>query len=250
MRAVNLIVNTPAQLGEILSSARCRSGPTAFGSASGASGARGDGAAYDPAWKQSAAGRPLSLSLPFGIGDAPLRGERVNRYFDNLLPDSEAIRRRLATRFGTTTLEPFDLLAAVGRDCVGAVQLLGEDEAPAGFDRIDGTPLYDVMSIWPVEGDGANQWSWHKAKLATAVHGKRRHYAMREVTRRHFSAMAEQCRLGDIATPIVERLIAATPGVIDAVGAALPRGFPAKVADRILAGLKQAAQRLDAMPAA
>lgn len=111
------------------------------------------------------------------------------------------------------------------------------------------TPLYDVMSIWPVEGDGANQWSWHKAKLAMAVHGKRKHYAMRDITRRHFSAMAEQCLLGDIAAPIVERLIAATPQVIDTVGGALPGGFPAKVADRILGGLRRAAERLDTMPA-
>lgn len=33
---------------------------------------------YDAGWKHSAAGRPLSLSLPFGVGDSPLRGERVN----------------------------------------------------------------------------------------------------------------------------------------------------------------------------
>ena len=49
---------------------------------------------YDAAWKQSAAGRPLSLSLPFGIGERPLRGERVHNYFDNLLPDSPQIRLR------------------------------------------------------------------------------------------------------------------------------------------------------------
>ncbi|RXV67489.1 type II toxin-antitoxin system HipA family toxin [Burkholderia stabilis] len=409
---------------------------------------------YAPEWKQSAVGRPLSLSLPFGVGDAPLRGERVNHYFDNLLPDSDAIRRRLAARFGTATIEPFDLLAALGRDCVGAVQLLAEDDTPTGLDRIDGTPLsdedvarvldqasgvatgaeddddfrlslagaqektallfhdgrwmrphgatptthilklplglvgnkradltasvenewlclallrafglpaanaeivrfgahkvlsverfdralhrdggwllrlpqedfcqalgvpphlkyesqggpgvpdlagllrrsetaradldtlfaalivfwmlaapdghaknfslrllpagrfrltplYDVMSVWPVEGDGANQWSWHKAKLAMAVHGKRKHYAMRDITRRHFTAMAETCLLGDIATPIVERLIDMTPRVIESVGAALPPGFPARVAERILGGLRFATQRLADMP--
>ncbi|VWC75730.1 type II toxin-antitoxin system HipA family toxin [Burkholderia contaminans] len=409
---------------------------------------------YDAGWKQSTVGRPLSLSLPFGVGDAPLRGERINHYFDNLLPDSDVIRRRLAARFGIATTEPFDLLAALGRDCVGAVQLLGEDDVPTGLDRIDGTPLsddavarvldqasgvvvaagddddfrlslagaqektallfhdgrwmrphgatptthilklplglvgnkradltasvenewlclailrafglpaanaeivqfgaykvlsverfdralhrdggwllrlpqedfcqalgvpphlkyeshrgpgvpdlasllrrsetaredldtlfaalivfwmlaapdghaknfslrllpggrfrltplYDVMSIWPVEGDGANQWSWHKAKLAMAVHGKRKHYAMRDITRRHFSAMAEHCLLGDIATPIVERLIAMTPQVIESVGAALPAGFQTRVAERILGGLQFAAQRLEEMP--
>jgi serine/threonine-protein kinase HipA len=104
------------------------------------------------------------------------------------------------------------------------------------------------MSIWPVEGDGANQWSWHKAKLAMAVHGKRKHYAMRDITRRHFTAMAEHCLLGDIATPIVERLIAMTPHVIESVGAALPAGFPARIAERILGGLRFAAQRLADMP--
>ena len=98
---------------------------------------------YDAGWKQSSVGRPLSLSLPFGVGDAPLRGERINHYFDNLLPDSDVIRRRLAARFGIATTEPFDLLAALGRDCVGAVQLLGEDDVPTGLDRIDGTPLSD-----------------------------------------------------------------------------------------------------------
>jgi serine/threonine-protein kinase HipA len=39
-----------------------------------------------------------------------------------LLPDSEAIRRRVQQQFKTASWEAFDLLAAVGRDCVGAVQ--------------------------------------------------------------------------------------------------------------------------------
>ena len=81
-----------------------------------------------------------------------------------------------------------------------------------------------------------------------AVHGRRKHYAMRDITRRHFTAMAEQCLLGDIATPIVDRLVAATPQVIESVGAALPAGFPARIAERILGGLRFAAQRLDDMP--
>jgi serine/threonine-protein kinase HipA len=99
--------------------------------------------AYDPGWIASAAGRPLSLSLPFAPGNLPHKGARVLNYFDNLLPDSDAIRKRIAQRYRTETLEAFDLLQAIGRDCVGAVQLLGEDDAPAGVDRIDGTPLTD-----------------------------------------------------------------------------------------------------------
>ena len=50
-------------------------------------------------WAESAAGRPLSLSLPFTPGHAPHRGHVVQHFFDNLLPDSDAIRRRLQGKF-------------------------------------------------------------------------------------------------------------------------------------------------------
>ena len=407
---------------------------------------------YDDAWKRSAVGRPLSLSLPFGIGDVPLRGERIHHYFDNLLPDSPHIRRRIAARFRTDTLEAFDLLKAIGRDCVGAVQLLGEDEMPGRIDRVEGTalseaaierllletagalpgdaqeadelrislagaqektallrhrgkwvlprgatptthilklplgfighrkvdfntsvenewiclallrayglpasqaeimtfgaqkvlcverfdrararsgallrlpqedfcqalgvaphrkyeahggpgvreiagllrqsqqaredletfltaqivfwmlaapdghaknfsirllpagrfqlaPLYDVMSIWPVEGDGGNQWSWHKASLAMAVWGRARHYRMRDVKRTHFDATAQLCHYGPDAAPLVERVLERTPRAIDEVASALPEGFPERVAERLFEGLRFSAQRLAA----
>ncbi|WP_207001777.1 type II toxin-antitoxin system HipA family toxin [Trinickia mobilis] len=413
---------------------------------------------YDEAWIDSPAGRPLSLSLPYSPNNLPLRGDAVLNYFDNLLPDSETIRARIASRFRTATTDTFDLLQAVGRDCVGAVQLLGEDETPhdvtsirgtpltemdveallgqtvsgralgasgtdgdefrlslAGaqektallrhdgqwmlphgatptthilklplglvgnkradlstsvenewlclnilaayglpvaraeiktfgaqkvlsverFDRrlhkskewllrlpqedfcqalgvpphrkyeVDGgpgmrdiaqilrrseraeadietlvaaqivfwmlaapdghaknfslhvlpggrcrlTPLYDVMSIWPVEGDGPSQWSWHKAKLAMAIEGRSKHYAMKEIQRRHFNAMAPKCFYGHDAEPIITRLIEATPGVIQTVGAHLPAAFPLKVAERIFKGLQACAEQLDAAPA-
>ena len=416
---------------------------------------------YDDGWIRSDLGRPLSLSLPFGVdANTPLRGERVQNYFDNLLPDSDAIRRRIAARFKTRSLEPFELLAAVGRDCVGAIQLLEEDApapridvtegtalgddaieelleralAPAAqrqatvdeddqddfrislagaqekwallrhkgrwlrphgatptthilklplglvgnsrvdlstsvenewlclnilrayglpvagcemhafgkqkalvvarFDRqihaqggwylrlpqedfcqatgrsplmkyeADGgpglaelasllkqsvqpgddlrtlfaaqilfwmlaapdghgknfsihllaqgryrlTPLYDVMSILPAAGQGPNQFNWHRAKLAMAVTGKNRHYLIKDIQRRHFNAMA-QAILGVSAEPLIQDLLARTPAVIEQMGASLPRGYPARVAEAILEGLRAAAQRLEAMPA-
>jgi serine/threonine-protein kinase HipA len=416
---------------------------------------------YDDEWMRSDLGRPLSLSLPFGIdASTPLRGERVQNYFDNLLPDSEAIRRRMAARFKTHSLEPFDLLAAVGRDCVGAIQLL-DDDAPAPridvtegtalndedieellkralapgapgqatvdeddqddfrislagaqekwallrhqgrwlrphgatptthilklplglvgnsrvdlstsvenewlclsilrayglpvaecemqsfgkqkalvvarFDRqidaqkgswylrlpqedfcqatgrsplmkyeADGgpglaelanllkqsvqpgddlrtlfaaqilfwmlsapdghaknfsihllaqgryrlTPLYDVMSILPAAGHGPNQFNWHRAKLAMAVSGKNRHYLIKDIQRRHFNAMA-QAILGVSAEPLIQDLLARTPAVIEQMYGSLPGGYPARVAEAILEGLRAAAQRLEAMP--
>ena len=98
---------------------------------------------YDPAWLSSPFGRPLSMSLPFGVGDVPVRGPAVENYFRNLLPDSDDIRNRMAVKFRLGSAEPFDLLEAVGRDCVGAVQLVAPGDKPEGFDRIDCTPLSD-----------------------------------------------------------------------------------------------------------
>jgi len=83
--------------------------------------------AYDPEWLASPLRRPLSLSMPLRPGAAPYRTRVVQPFFDNLLPDSVEIRRRMRVRFETGSIDPFDLLAEAGRDCVGAVQLLPAD---------------------------------------------------------------------------------------------------------------------------
>jgi serine/threonine-protein kinase HipA len=86
---------------------------------------------YDDAWLESAASRVLSLSLPFTVGNQPLRGAPVSNFFENLLSENDQIRRRIQTRFHAGSGSAFDLLAAIGRDCVGAIQLLPEaHEAP------------------------------------------------------------------------------------------------------------------------
>ena len=79
---------------------------------------------YEPSWLDSPEARPLSLSLPMNFDGVPLKGDKVQHYFDNLLPDSEPIRQRIRGRFATRSTQAFDLLAAIGRDCVGAIQLL------------------------------------------------------------------------------------------------------------------------------
>jgi len=414
---------------------------------------------YDPDWVRSDMGRPLSLSLPFNLENRPLRGPAVSNYFDNLLPDSEPIRKRVADRFKTGSTEPFDLLKAIGRDCVGAVQLLGEDEMPEGFDRVEGKPLaeadierhlvevvapgrfgavhnpdddlrislagaqektallwwdakwqvphgatptthifklplglvggrkadfttsvdnewlclrilkaygldvadaaiasfgeqrvlvverfdrrvsadglwlmrlpqedfcqaagvspylkyesdggpglsalfttlrqsvnaeqdmrtllatqilfwllrapdghaknfslhilpggrfkltrlYDVMSAYPVLGDGPDQWSLHELRLAMALLGKNRHYAMSQIQRRHFNTTARKLGYGDSAEPIIMDILARTPVAVAEVSASLPEGFSQRVADSVLGGLEEAARKLQAMPSA
>jgi len=405
---------------------------------------------YDPDWMVSEAGRPLSLSMPF-TGAQALRGTLVNNYFENLLPDSESIRKRLATRFKTDTLEAFDLLEAIGRDCVGAVQLLGADESPVNVATLEGTslndgeveallllaagsgehlggedddfrislagaqektallwhdgqwkrphgstptshilklpiglvgarkadfgtsvenewlcmelmrelglptakteilqfggqkvlcverfdrqmhssgtwlqripqedfcqvsgtaphrkyeadggpgiaaiarvlagsvnaqadlrnflktqllfwmmaapdghaknfslrilprgryaltPLYDVMSIWPVEGNSASQFSWQKTKLAMALQSKNRHYNFRDIQRRHFNATAAKFFQRESAEDVIHEVLEDLERAIAAVTARLPAGYPEQVATSIFAGLRRTAKSL------
>jgi len=413
---------------------------------------------YDSTWVDSEEGRPLSLSLPLSLDKGSIKGRPVEYYFDNLLPDSDPIRKRLQDRFHTASGNAFELLAAIGRDCVGAVQLLLPDEQPkdvhtidamplteaeveralvetvsppsfaahladdqfrisiAGaqektaflhhdgkwcrplgatptthifklplglvggmqadmrtsvenewlcatilrayglpvahcdigrfgsqkvlvverFDRqihssgkywlrlvqedfcqatatpssrkyerdggpgmleiarilrgsvnrdrdlaclfkaqllfwmlaaTDGhaknfsirilgggrfqlTPLYDVLSIWPIIGNAANKISWHNARLAMSVRGRNKHYLVKDIQRRHFNDLAARCGLGETAEPLIKDILAATPAVIASVQENLPKGFPQRLLDAILKGLSQSARQLEAMPAA
>jgi serine/threonine-protein kinase HipA len=98
---------------------------------------------YASKWLQSDKRRSLSLSLPI-TGAREIRGQVVANYFDNLLPDNDRIRERLRRRFRTRDAQAFSLLEAIGRDCVGAVQLLPEGMAPQGWDRVECEPLRDA----------------------------------------------------------------------------------------------------------
>lgn len=405
---------------------------------------------YDDAWRAADEARPLSLSLPLTLDTHAHKGAAVEAYFDNLLPDSEPIRRRLQDRFHTASRGAFDLLAAIGRDCVGAVQLLPEDESPADirkidarsltdtalaqelthatsagnpsrddadfrisiagaqektaflkhngrwclpngstptthifkmplglvgnrqadmrtsvenewlcarivaafglpvanchigefgahkvliverFDRVlhssgkywlrlmqedfcqatgtpwhrkyqsdggpgvldiarilrgsqesqrdletlfraqllfwmlaatDGhaknfsirilaggrfqlTPLYDVLSAWPIIGKRANEIPPEKIKLAMALPGERPRYHLQSIQRRHFEALAKKLGLAAEADALIDEMVARTPAAIDAVTDALPRDFPAGLFDRVVGGLRKSAASL------
>ena len=95
---------------------------------------------YNPRWHDHPKSRPLSLSLPL-TADGRLEGPAVENYFDNLLPDNDAIRKRLSTRFRTRGTDAFSLLQAIGRDCVGAVQLLPVDAPVPDVQRLDHEPI-------------------------------------------------------------------------------------------------------------
>lgn len=97
---------------------------------------------YDASWLRWEHTFPISLSLP--LREDKYGGEPISAVFDNLIPDSMDIRRRIAERVGADSADAFDLLSAIGRDCVGALQFLHEDDSPAPAGTVEGkrvTPL-------------------------------------------------------------------------------------------------------------
>lgn len=90
---------------------------------------------YDTDWLGWEHTLPLSLSLP--LREDRYIGDPVIAVFDNLLPDADPIRRRVAERVHADGYDAYSLLAKVGRDCVGALQFLPEGHEPGPAGEID-----------------------------------------------------------------------------------------------------------------
>jgi serine/threonine-protein kinase HipA len=95
---------------------------------------------YDGSWLEWEHTFPISLSLP--LREDRYVGTAVIAVFDNLLPDSNPIRRRLAERVRAEGDDAYSLLTAIGRDCVGALQFLPGDEEPEAI----GKPRGEIVS--------------------------------------------------------------------------------------------------------
>ena len=96
---------------------------------------------YERSWLDWPNTFPVSLSLP--LREDQYRGAEVTNVFENLLPDAEPIRRRVAERVGAAGTDAYSLLTAIGRDCVGALQFLtdAEESDPA---QQEAEPLTDA----------------------------------------------------------------------------------------------------------
>jgi serine/threonine-protein kinase HipA len=132
---------------------------------------------YHGEWLQSEMRRPLSLSMP--LSQRVYIGDVVENFFENLLPDSQPIRSRIQSRFSAKSNRCFDLLWHVGRDCVGALQLLPEDVASIDVRHIDAVELteseiadilrnYDTMPLG-MKGDDDFRISIAGAQEKTAL---------------------------------------------------------------------------------
>lgn len=94
---------------------------------------------YDQDWLAWETALPVSLSLP--LREDRYIGEPVLAVFENLLPDNNDIRQRLAARTHAAGSDAFSLLGTIGRDCVGALQFLPEGTDPGSPAHVAGTPV-------------------------------------------------------------------------------------------------------------
>jgi serine/threonine-protein kinase HipA len=108
------------------------------------------------------------------------------------------------------------------------------------------TPLYDVLSAWPLIGDMPNAFQWKKVTMAMSVRAGNSHYKMGEILRRHWNAAAKANAVGSDFEPMIEQFITRAPNAIEAVQAQLPDDFPAQVSDAIFEGVMKQARVLRA----
>ncbi|MCR9225053.1 MAG: type II toxin-antitoxin system HipA family toxin [Hyphomonas sp.] len=106
--------------------------------------------AYDHEWLAWEHAMPVSTSLP--LAERTWRGAEVVNVFENLLPDAERVRRNVAERLGAEGTDACSLLSVAGRDCVGALQFLVDDEDPGQAGDVQGEQLSEAQIAQLIRG--------------------------------------------------------------------------------------------------
>ena len=95
---------------------------------------------YNEDWLNWEHALPISLSLP--LREDHYVGEPVVAVFENLLPDSDKLRRLVAEKVGARGIDAYSLLAKIGHDCVGALQFIaGDQDIPDSSGKLEGEPV-------------------------------------------------------------------------------------------------------------
>ena len=84
---------------------------------------------------------PLSISLP--LDENTYSGDVAFNFLENLVPENELTRVRLAHNVGSPTTDSFNLLQKIGRDCVGAFQFLPKSESELLVQKSGKAPVSD-----------------------------------------------------------------------------------------------------------
>lgn len=103
---------------------------------------------YDDDYRRSPVATPLSVATP--LRNAEYSGRRLVNFFDGLLPDNADVRRRWSQMFECPN-QPFDLLAHVGEDCAGGIQLVRPERLPhldpGGVHWLDDAEIGEMIRV-------------------------------------------------------------------------------------------------------
>ena len=99
---------------------------------------------YDGAWRNDASAYPLSLSMP--LTAAVHKHDAITAFLWGLLPDNDRTLDRYGRLFGVSAGNPVALLAHIGADCAGAVQLAPPEAAASLAGSALGTPTVEWLS--------------------------------------------------------------------------------------------------------
>jgi len=104
------------------------------------------------------------------------------------------------------------------------------------------TPLYDVISAYPIAAK--RQIEWKELKMAMSLRGKNRHYLWSNIQLRHWFSMAKKCQFpATLMQEIVNDVCDNMESVIEQVTQALPSHFPTYICDPIFSGMRQIKNR-------
>jgi serine/threonine-protein kinase HipA len=105
------------------------------------------------------------------------------------------------------------------------------------------TPLYDVMSAYPLAAK--RELEWLDLKMAMALKSKNRHYHWHTIQKRHWLAMASTCQFpGKTMQTIMDEIRDDMHRVIDTVSQSLPDGFPDHIANPIFSTMRKIRDKL------
>lgn len=111
---------------------------------------------YDDDYLGARNSTPLSATMPMStVGHGP---DVVMPWLSNLLPDAEEVRNRWAVKFGERRTDPFTILAHMGEDAPGAVQIVSEDAVPAAAGKLSQMTERDIARRVQAIFDDPDHW--------------------------------------------------------------------------------------------
>lgn len=114
---------------------------------------------------------------------------------------------------------------------------------PHGQFRV--TPLYDIISAYPLLGRGSSQIYPKNIKMAMAISGKNRHYHWYKIQKDHWFTTGRLVGIpSNNVAEIIDHIVKITPMVLNSVQHIIPSDFPSSVAEPILDGLAHAVEQL------